>query len=78
MTPTLSPYVVPISVVILLLLFAVQSRGTEAVSKFFGPIMALWFIVLAIAVAGLLGAVSGAYPANRAARLDPIQALHHE
>ncbi|KQY19951.1 potassium transporter Kup [Rhizobium sp. Root482] len=48
-TPALSPYVVPISVVILLLLFAVQSRGTEAVSKFFGPIMALWFIVLAIA-----------------------------
>lgn len=48
-TPTLSPYVVPISVVILLLLFAVQSRGTAAVSKFFGPIMALWFIVLSIA-----------------------------
>ncbi|MDW5314185.1 potassium transporter Kup [Rhizobium sp. PL01] len=48
-TPTLSPYVVPISVVILLLLFAVQSRGTEAVSKFFGPIMAVWFIVLAVA-----------------------------
>ncbi|WP_426228917.1 potassium transporter Kup [Pararhizobium sp. DWP3-4] len=48
-TPALSPYVVPISVVILLLLFAVQSRGTAAVSKFFGPIMALWFIVLAVA-----------------------------
>ncbi|MCW0000488.1 potassium transporter Kup [Pararhizobium sp. YC-54] len=48
-TPELSPYVVPISVVILLALFAVQSRGTAAVSKFFGPIMALWFIVLAVA-----------------------------
>jgi KUP system potassium uptake protein len=48
-TPTLSPYVVPISVVILLLLFAVHSRGTAAVSKFFGPIMAVWFIVLAVA-----------------------------
>nr|WP_307233218.1 potassium transporter Kup [Pararhizobium capsulatum] len=47
-TPALSDYVVPISVVILLLLFAVQSRGTEAVSKFFGPIMAAWFIVLAL------------------------------
>jgi KUP system potassium uptake protein len=48
-TPTLSPYVVPISVVILLMLFAVQSRGTAAVSKFFGPIMVLWFVVLAVA-----------------------------
>jgi KUP system potassium uptake protein len=48
-TPTLSPYVVPISVVILLLLFAVQSRGTAAVSKFFGPIMVIWFLVLAFA-----------------------------
>ncbi len=48
-TPTFSPYVVPISVVILLALFAVQSHGTAAVSKFFGPIMALWFLVLAIA-----------------------------
>ncbi|WP_438749883.1 potassium transporter Kup [Pararhizobium sp. O133] len=48
-TPTLSPYVVPISVVILLLLFAVQSRGTAAVSKFFGPIMVIWFLVLAVA-----------------------------
>lgn len=48
-TPTLSPYVVPISVVILLLLFAVQSRGTAAVSKFFGPVMVIWFVVLAFA-----------------------------
>ncbi|MDO9415665.1 potassium transporter Kup [Pararhizobium sp.] len=46
-TPALSSYVVPISVVILLLLFAVQSRGTAAVSNFFGPIMVVWFLVLA-------------------------------
>jgi KUP system potassium uptake protein len=37
-TPRLSEYIVPISVVILALLFAVQSRGTGAVAKFFGPI----------------------------------------
>ncbi|WEZ84999.1 potassium transporter Kup [Rhizobium sp. 32-5/1] len=48
-TPALSDYVVPISVVILLALFAVQSRGTAAVSKFFGPITAIWFLVLGIA-----------------------------
>ncbi|WP_082477073.1 potassium transporter Kup [Rhizobium sp. Leaf371] len=46
--PSFSDYVVPISVVILLALFAVQSRGTEAVSKFFGPIMVVWFVVLAV------------------------------
>jgi KUP system potassium uptake protein len=48
-TPALSDYVVPISVVILLALFAVQSRGTAAVSKFFGPITAIWFLVLGVA-----------------------------
>ncbi|MCF3643026.1 potassium transporter Kup, partial [Rhizobium sp. TRM95111] len=45
-TPALTDYVVPISVVILVLLFAVQSWGTGAVSKFFGPITALWFVVM--------------------------------
>ena len=36
-TPALADYVVPISATILILLFAVQSRGTAAVSRFFGP-----------------------------------------
>ena len=39
--------VVPIAAVILITLFLVQSRGTASVAKFFGPIMALWFLVLA-------------------------------
>lgn len=47
-TPAFSPYVVPISVIILVILFAVQSRGTATVSNFFGPIMALWFLVLGV------------------------------
>ena len=50
-TPAFEPYVVPITVVILLALFAVQSRGTARVATFFGPICLLWFV--AIAVAGL-------------------------
>ncbi len=49
--PGLSDMIVPISVVILVLLFAVQSRGTAAVSAFFGPITLVWF--LALAAAGL-------------------------
>src|SRR6185437_1432061 len=39
--------VLPISPAILIGLFLVQSRGTASVAKFFGPIMALWFLVLA-------------------------------
>jgi KUP system potassium uptake protein len=41
-------WVIPIAVVILLGLFFVQSRGTGAVGKVFGPIMIIWFITLAV------------------------------
>ncbi|WFU51128.1 potassium transporter Kup [Sinorhizobium terangae] len=47
-TPALSDYVLPISVTILAALFLVQSRGTEAVSKFFGPITLVWFVAMAL------------------------------
>ena len=50
-TPAASPYVVPISLVVLVLLFLVQRRGTGDIGKFFGPITVVWF--LAIAAAGL-------------------------
>nr|WP_245449482.1 potassium transporter Kup [Chelatococcus asaccharovorans] len=46
-TPELDPYVVPITIVILFALFAVQSRGTGKVAALFGPIMVLWFLSLA-------------------------------
>ncbi|MCJ7996933.1 potassium transporter Kup [Rhizobium cremeum] len=45
--PDLANYIVPISVGILIGLFAVQSHGTGAVANFFGPITALWFLVMA-------------------------------
>jgi KUP system potassium uptake protein len=48
-TVSLDPYVVPLTIVILLVLFAVQSRGTARVAAFFGPIMCVWFAVIAIA-----------------------------
>ena len=50
-TPAFDAYVVPLTVVILVALFAVQSRGTAKVAAFFGPITLIWFV--AIAVAGL-------------------------
>src|SRR6202163_2245898 len=48
-TATFEPYVVPLTVVILLALFAAQSRGTARVAAFFGPVMCIWFGVIAIA-----------------------------
>jgi KUP system potassium uptake protein len=46
--PALDPFVVPISVVILVMLFAIQKRGTASIGAVFGPVMLVWFIVLAV------------------------------
>ena len=51
-TPAFHPFILPITVLILVALFAFQSRGTARVASLFGPITALWF--LAIAIPGLL------------------------
>jgi KUP system potassium uptake protein len=50
-TPALEPLVVPITCAILIALFAVQRSGTGRIGRAFGPVMAAWF--LALAVAGL-------------------------
>jgi KUP system potassium uptake protein len=47
-TPELESYVIPICVVILFILFAVQRHGSNTVGKAFAPVMTVWFIVLAI------------------------------
>jgi KUP system potassium uptake protein len=47
-TPAFSGYVIPITLAILIGLFAVQGRGTGKVAVFFGPIMGLWFVTLAV------------------------------
>ena len=46
-TPFFDPYVVPVTVVILVGVFAIQRHGTHRVGGLFGPIMVLWFIVIA-------------------------------
>ncbi|HEX8906196.1 MAG TPA: KUP/HAK/KT family potassium transporter, partial [Longimicrobiaceae bacterium] len=62
-TPFFSPFVVPITIVILVGLFAIQSRGTAGIGRVFGPVTLLWFITLAV-----LGAAEVArYPAVLAA-----------
>ena len=47
--PGLKEFVIPITVSVLLILFALQRFGTNAVSKLFGPIMFLWFLVIGLA-----------------------------
>ena len=47
-TPAFDPYVVPLTVVILVGLFAVQSHGTARVAAFFGPVTLLWFAAIAL------------------------------
>jgi KUP system potassium uptake protein len=50
--PAFERYVLPLTIAILIALFAMQRRGTARVAAFFGPVMAVWFV--AIAIAGLL------------------------
>ncbi len=46
--PSLKEYVLPISMVVIVALFAMQYRGTHSVGRVFGPIMAVWFVILAV------------------------------
>ena len=46
-TPVFEPYVVPITVVIIIGVFAIQQHGTARVGGLFGPVMVLWFLTLA-------------------------------
>ncbi len=46
-TPLFDPYVVPLSVVILVALFVMQRFGTHRVGRLFGPVMVLWFVTIA-------------------------------
>ncbi|MCJ2096111.1 KUP/HAK/KT family potassium transporter [Methylobacterium sp. J-072] len=53
--PTLGHFVVPITIAILVALFAVQHKGVAAIGRVFGPVMLVWFVVLAaLGVAGIL------------------------
>ncbi len=46
--PGFAPYVVPVTLTIIVVLFMVQRRGTAAVSALFGPIMVVWFVSMAL------------------------------
>ncbi|MGZ8785178.1 MAG: potassium transporter Kup [Acidimicrobiia bacterium] len=68
--PGLEPYVIPISVVILIGLFLIQRRGTGRIGSVFGPVMVVWFVVIA-----LLGLVHVVQHPNVLAALNPGYAV---
>ncbi len=68
--PALERLVVPVAVVILVGLFAIQRSGTAKVGALFGPVMVVWFAVIA-----LLGAVSIASTPEVLGALDPRHAI---
>src|SRR5581483_8943744 len=53
--PSFTPYVLPLSVLVLLALFAFQPQGTRRIGALFGPIMVIWFVTIGVlGIAGIL------------------------
>lgn len=53
--PAIEPYIVPLSVIVLVGVFGVQPQGSARIGKFFGPVMAAWFIAIgALGIGGLV------------------------
>jgi KUP system potassium uptake protein len=69
-TPVFTPYVVPVAAAVLVVLFAIQRRGSGRVGRLFGPVMAAWFVVL-----GLTGLTHVFARPAVLASLDPRYAL---
>jgi len=74
--PHLHSFIVPITLVVLFVLFWAQSKGTEVVGKFFGPVMLLWFGTLAV-----LGIINILHDLTILRALNPFYAveffMHH-
>jgi KUP system potassium uptake protein len=67
--PGLEPYVVPIAVAILIALFSIQRAGTATVGAIFGPVMIVWFTVLAV-----LGGIHVVQDPGILAAVNPVHA----
>jgi KUP system potassium uptake protein len=70
LTDTFKPYVMPMAVVVLLCLFSAQRFGTEKIGRAFGPVMLLWFLVIAV-----LGVASILKHPQVVAAVDPRYAI---
>ena len=68
--PSLSYLIIPITLVVLFILFYAQSKGTHVVGAFFGPIMFFWFLTLA-----LLGIINIAHEPHVLMAINPLYAF---
>jgi KUP system potassium uptake protein len=77
LNPSMARIVVPVTLAIIMVLFAIQHRGTEQVGRLFAPIMVLWFVVLAYT-----GAVGLAHNPQVLYAINPyyglILLIHHQ
>ncbi len=70
-TGALEPFIVPITVVVLCLLFGIQRRGTASLGKLFGPVMLVWFVTI-----GGIGLVHVVRHPGILWALNPYHAVH--
>ncbi|HEY6094950.1 MAG TPA: potassium transporter Kup [Gallionellaceae bacterium] len=70
-TPLFRPYIIPITLAVLAVLFYFQSRGTGSIGRLFGPVMLLWFLTL-----GVLGIINIAKEPQVLQALNPYYGLH--
>ncbi|SFU45846.1 potassium transporter Kup [Pseudoduganella namucuonensis] len=68
--PALGQYVVPLTIIVLVSLYAVQRHGTAGIGRWFGPVMVLWFAALAV-----MGVVNIVEAPQILAALNPLNAF---
>jgi len=68
--PSFQSFILPVTLTILVGLFAIQRQGTERIGRLFGPVMVVWFLVI-----GLLGAVNIAAAPGILTALNPLAAV---
>ncbi len=73
--PQFERAVIPVAVVVLAILFWMQSRGTDRVARFFGPVMVVWFAVLAIG--GLVHIADNLHVLKALNPLEGISFVYH-
>jgi hypothetical protein len=69
-TPAFKPYVIPLTIIVLVILFAFQRKGTAGIGALFGPIMGVWFATLA-----LLGVQNILHAPDVIQSLNPVYGL---